>query len=477
VLQGRRRRLILHFWAFTATDVAIVAAAGLAGWLLTVAGADPATAWLHLSASGPKPADVALAAGLVLVWHYVFRSLGLYRSRRMGLIMAEWWDITRAVSVGTLMFAGLAVVFGQAHVGRAFIAAFWMVALVASCTLRTTLRLFLGEVRRKGHNLRHIIIVGSGPRGQRLGQQIRDREEMGYSLLGYIDNRGGHTDVEPLLGTLDDAAEILSHQPVDEVLVALPVKTYYQTIATIVGVCEELGITVRIPADFFHLRLATARIDRLGEEPILTLQTPTPSAPGLFLKRSVDFACSLFALVALTPLFAVIAAAIKLESKGPVLFAQERVGFGRRRFRMYKFRSMVPDAEARMKDLEAHNEASGAAFKIRNDPRVTRVGRFLRRYSLDELPQFWNVFVGDMSMVGPRPLPLRDTDALQSRWQKRRFSVKPGLTCLWQATGRHEVDFEQWMKLDLEYIDNWSIKLDFELMLKTVPAVIRGTGS
>ena len=452
----------------------IVAAALLAGVLLS--GVDPTAAWLSLTATRPSSSELALLAGLGLLWHYVFRSHGLYRSRRMGLIMAEWWDITRAVSLGTLMFAGLALLFEDGRVSRGFILTFWTVALVASCALRTTLRLFLGEVRRKGHNLRSIIIVGSGPRGQRLGRQIRAREEMGYHLLGYIDNKGGHAHVEPLLGMLDDITEILSHQPVDEVLVALPVKSYYQTIASVVSVCEELGITVRIPADFFHLRLATARMDRLGEEPILTLMTPTPSEPGLFLKRSVDFACSLFALLALTPLFAAIAAAIKLESRGPVLFYQERVGLGRRRFRMYKFRSMVPDAEAKMKDLESQNEASGAAFKMRNDPRVTRVGRFLRRYSLDELPQFWNVFVGDMSIVGPRPMSLRDANALQSRWQKRRFSVKPGLTCLWQATGRHEVDFEQWMKLDLEYIDNWSLTLDFELMLKTVPAVIRGTG-
>jgi exopolysaccharide biosynthesis polyprenyl glycosylphosphotransferase len=467
---------LLHFGAFTATDVAIVVMAGLVAWMVTSTPVPLAQVLFHLSQHPPKVEDIALVMAVMALWHYVFKSLGLYRSRRMGLIMAEWWDITRAVTLGTLLFAGLATIFERVQVGRSFIFIFWLVALVASCALRTTLRLFLGEVRRKGHNLRNIIIVGSGQRGHRLGKQIHAREEMGYSLLGYIDNHHGHTHVEPLLGTLDEAAEILSHQPVDEVLVALPVKSYYQTIAAIVSVCEELGITVRIPADFFHLRLATARMDRIGEEPILTLQTPMPSEPGLFVKRSVDFVCSLFALVALTPLFAAIAAAVKLESKGPVFFAQERVGLGRRRFRMYKFRSMVPDAEARMKDLEAHNEASGAAFKMRNDPRVTRVGRFLRRYSLDELPQFWNVFVGDMSIVGPRPMSLRDANALQSRWQKRRFSVKPGLTCLWQATGRHEVDFDQWMKLDLQYIDNWSIKLDFQLMLKTVPAVIRGTG-
>jgi exopolysaccharide biosynthesis polyprenyl glycosylphosphotransferase len=474
-LQSRQRRLLAHFWAFTAADVSILALAGIAGWLQ--AQPDPWTALRLLPSLRPASTDLLLAAGVVFLWHYVFRTQGLYRSRRMGLIMAEWWDITRAASFGTLMLAGLVVLFDRGLLSRAYVVTFWATALVGSCVMRTTLRLFLGEVRRKGHNLRNVVIVGSGLRGQRVGTQLRAREEMGYHLLGYVDD--GHaadTHAAPILGTLDETTEILSHQQVDEVIVALPVKSYYQKIAEVVTVCEELGITVRIPADFFHLRLATARMDRLGQEPILTLQTPTPSVPGLFLKRSVDFVGSLFALLLLTPLFAVIAVAIKLDSKGPVLFAQERVGIGRRRFRMFKFRSMVVDAEARMKDLESQNEASGAAFKIRNDPRVTAVGRFIRRYSLDELPQFWNVLVGDMSMVGPRPMSLRDAHALQSRWQKRRFSVKPGLTCVWQATGRHEVDFEQWMKLDLHYIDNWSIKLDFELMLKTVPAMIRGTG-
>jgi lipopolysaccharide/colanic/teichoic acid biosynthesis glycosyltransferase len=173
----------------------------------------------------------------------------------------------------------------------------------------------------------------------------------------------------------------------------------------------------------------------------------------------------------------VIVAAILLTSRGPVFFKQQRVGLHRRLFGMVKFRTMVVDAEAKQHDLEHLNQVSGAAFKIDNDPRVTSVGRLLRKLSLDELPQLWNVLVGDMSLVGPRPLPLRDVERFESDWQHRRCSVKPGLTCLWQINGRHEIDFEHWMELDLQYIDNWSLSLDLDILVKTIPAVIRGTGA
>ena len=173
----------------------------------------------------------------------------------------------------------------------------------------------------------------------------------------------------------------------------------------------------------------------------------------------------------------IIAIAIKLDSRGPVFFRQDRVGLKRKIFKMHKFRTMHLDAEERIKELEALNEVDGAAFKMTNDPRVTRVGRTLRKLSLDELPQFIDVLNGNMSLVGPRPLPIRDVERFDQNWQKRRFSVKPGLTCLWQVNGRHEVDFENWMELDLEYIDNWSLSLDFDILLKTVPAVFRGTGA
>jgi lipopolysaccharide/colanic/teichoic acid biosynthesis glycosyltransferase len=179
----------------------------------------------------------------------------------------------------------------------------------------------------------------------------------------------------------------------------------------------------------------------------------------------------------LSPWFAIIALAIKLDSRGPVFFSQDRVGLKRKKFKMHKFRTMRIDAEDLVKDLEDQNEVNGAAFKMTNDPRVTKVGRILRKLSLDELPQFFDVLLGNMSLVGPRPLPMRDVERFDKSWQKRRFGVKPGLTCLWQINGRHEIDFEHWMELDLEYIDNWSLTMDFDILLKTVPAVLRGTGA
>ena len=190
----------------------------------------------------------------------------------------------------------------------------------------------------------------------------------------------------------------------------------------------------------------------------------------------LDFFTS-FLLVLCLPLFLLVALVIKLDSEGPVFFVQERVGLSKRRFRMIKFRTMVADAEVRMKEIEHLNEKQGPIFKIRKDPRLTRVGRWLRKMSIDELPQFLNVFLGDMSLVGPRPLPMRDVRGLAEAWQKRRFSVKPGLTCLWQISGRSNLTFEEWMQLDLEYIDRWSLALDCKILLRTIPAILTTEGA
>jgi exopolysaccharide biosynthesis polyprenyl glycosylphosphotransferase len=195
------------------------------------------------------------------------------------------------------------------------------------------------------------------------------------------------------------------------------------------------------------------------------------------IKRAIDILGSGLALILLAPVLAAAVIAIKLTSPGPVFFLQERVGLNKRRFKIFKFRTMVPNAEALMARLERQNEASGPVFKMRNDPRITPIGRFLRRTSVDELPQFFNVLKGEMSLVGPRPLPLRDYNGFNEDWQRRRFSVKPGITCLWQVNGRSNISFDQWMKLDLKYMDEWSLWLDLKILVKTVPAVLRGQGA
>jgi exopolysaccharide biosynthesis polyprenyl glycosylphosphotransferase len=415
-------------------------------------------------------------------WYLIFRWHGLYRSRRIGQIQAEWWDVAKAVAVGTLLLSTIAFLADVSAVNRHFLAVFIGLSLAATLLMRTALRLLLVDARRRGRNLRNVVIVGCGRTGTALGREIRRRPDLGYLILGYIDDITApqnplHGEPEKLLASLEGAEHILETLEVDEVFIALPVVSYFETVKKIIEVCEMLGLVVRIPADLFQLRFAKAGVDYLDETAILTLQATTPASFPLALKRTIDVVCSFSALLLLAPLFAVIAAAIKVDSGGPVFFLQQRVGLGRKKFRLIKFRTMVSDAEARLKEIEAYNEVNGAAFKMKDDPRVTKVGRFLRKCSLDELPQFLNVLKGNMSLVGPRPLPLRDVERFDARWQKRRFSVKPGITCLWQSNGRHEIGFEHWMELDLQYIDHWSLKLDFEILLKTIPVVLRGTGA
>ncbi len=429
-----------------------------------------------------KMGNIFMFLAFAMVWMIIFETCGLYRSRRISPLLGLWWDVLKATTMGTLVLPAMAMILDLEAVNRTFIATFFTTAFLSTGLARTWIRFALGEARRQGRNLRNLVIVGCGPRGARVGNDIRQRPDLGYLLLGYVDDMPApHTSVrqgrEKLLGNLDEIEELLTSLQVDEVLIALPLKSHYAKIEQIIDICEDLGITIRMPADFFHLEVASSEVDYLDGSPIMTLRTPTPSLSGLMLKRVLDVAFSAVGLLLLAPVFLVAAIAVRLDSPGPVFFSQERVGFGRRSFRMFKFRTMVTNAEELLAKLEEDNEVDGAAFKMKDDPRITRVGRILRKFSIDELPQLWNVLVGQMSIVGPRPLPLRDVQAFDRRWQNRRFSVKPGLTCLWQANGRHNIGFDEWMELDLQYIDQWSLGLDLEIILKTVPAVLRGTGA
>jgi exopolysaccharide biosynthesis polyprenyl glycosylphosphotransferase len=278
-----------------------------------------------------------------------------------------------------------------------------------------------------------------------------------------------------VLGQLDQLGTILERNVVDLVVFAVS-RDRLEVVEEALRTCEEQGVAAKICLDLFPRRVARIAVEDVAGLPLLSFSSTPSDAIALVAKRAFDLVASAAALVLLAPVLLAIAAAVKLDSPGPVLFRQRRVGLAGRTFTLYKFRSMRQDAEAQRRALEARNEMDGPVFKIRDDPRVTRVGRFLRRTSLDELPQFWNVLRGEMSVVGPRP-PIPAEVRRYARWQRRRLSVKPGLTCTWQVSGRNEVDFDRWMALDLDYIDTWSLWGDVRIVLKTIPAVLLGRGA
>jgi exopolysaccharide biosynthesis polyprenyl glycosylphosphotransferase len=280
---------------------------------------------------------------------------------------------------------------------------------------------------------------------------------------------------EPLI--VEQLNSVIADQPVDEVLVALPIDKYGPLVEMIVRQCEEQGIIVRVRTEMSHLRIGRLYVDELEGVPVMTIQSGPQDSWELLTKRLIDLVGSVALLLALAPLFAIVALLIKFDSPGPILFAQERVGYNKRRFQVLKFRTMVVEAEKQQHMFEHLNEAEGPVFKIKKDPRTTRVGALLRRFSIDELPQLFNVFKGEMSLVGPRPLPVRDVERIDIQWHKRRFSIKPGITCLWQVKGRSNIGFNEWVRMDLDYIDRWSLGLDFRILLKTLPAVLKGPGA
>ena len=265
-------------------------------------------------------------------------------------------------------------------------------------------------------------------------------------------------------------------QVVDEVLIALPLRTHYAEIQRAMETCERSGVQATFLVDVFRSTIARPRLRATGPLTLLTMLTVTDDY-RLMVKRACDLVAGSVMLLAAAPILIVTAVAVKLTSPGPVIFVQERYGLNKRRFRMFKFRSMAVGAEARLAEVEARNEQSGPIFKIRNDPRLTPIGRFLRRTSIDELPQLFNVLKGDMSLVGPRPMSLRDVGLFSEAWLMRRFSVRPGITGLWQVSGRSNLSFEDWITLDLRYIDEWSLLLDLGILLRTVPAVFKGSGA
>lgn len=420
----------------------------------------------------------ALFFGLLLICWYIFLSnLWLYRSRRLAQWHDELLDVFKAVSYNSVALTFIAVIAQWSVVDRTVLVGFWLTAFELLFVLRLARRVILSHFRRRGLNPRYVLIAGVGPRGQQMAQRFERHPELGYRLLGFIDNVSTPDEVPRLLGRLETLPEYLAGNIVDEIIITLPVKSYYQEIASIVRLAEDQGVMVRIHSDLFNRRLARSVAEQFDEIPVLTLYMSPRTDWKMGIKRLIDVIVSGLALLLLSPLLAIIALAVRLTSPGPAIFVQERVGFNKRRFQMFKFRTMVIDAEQRMAEIEHLNEAQGPVFKIKKDPRLTPIGGFLRKTSLDELPQLYNVLKGDLSLVGPRPMSVRDFERFDEFWFNRRFTVRPGITCIWQVSGRSNTSFEQWIQQDLDYIDNWSLALDLKILFKTIPAVLRGDGA
>ena len=407
----------------------------------------------------------------------IFSSCGLYRSHRLAHLGRRAREILLAVTLITGIFLLLRGPLDLSFARNNFLLLYWLLVFVSLMLFHEAALRLLYYARVRGRNLRHIVIVGEQQEAAMLAERIAKDSTLGYRVMGVIHPEGPAQAQSDELEVVSGLESIMSQHPVDEVLVILPSKNYGSLVEKIVSRCEEQGVIVRVRPEMFELRTAKMYADELEGLPLLTIRSGPHDDWGLAVKRFIDLAGSLILLFMLAPLFALVAAVIKLESPGLIFFAQERVGLNKRRFKMLKFRTMVDGAEKRQAELEELNEAAGPVFKIKNDPRLTHIGKFLRRFSIDELPQLVNVLKGDMSLVGPRPLPVRDVERIDVASQKRRFSIKPGLTCLWQVNGRSDIGFEEWVRLDLQYIDQWSLGLDMLILLKTIPAVFRGPGA
>jgi exopolysaccharide biosynthesis polyprenyl glycosylphosphotransferase len=367
------------------------------------------------------------------------------------------------------------------NLSRPFLMLFSAYAWVLLLLFRLTAGRVVGVIRREFAAPHYVMVAGTGERALRIGRLIEESAVYGVRLRGFLTEQTGAAPREIALNAVHpvrpiaELPSILRQHVVDEVIFAVGSESLAD-LEEIFLLCDEEGVRTRVAVDFFPHVNSTVSLDRFGAIPLLTFSAAPYDEIRLLVKRSTDVAIAAAGLVVLAPLMALIALAIRLTSPGPAIFRQVRCGLNGRRFLFYKFRSMVENAEDLKSSLAHLNARDEVVFKIPHDPRLTGLGRYLRKFSIDEWPQLWNVLRGDMSLVGPRPAVQSEVDQYQ-RWQRRRLRMRPGLTCLWAISGRDQVDFETWMKMDMQYIDNWSLALDWKILLRTIPRVLTGHGA
>jgi exopolysaccharide biosynthesis polyprenyl glycosylphosphotransferase len=427
------------------------------------------------------PFDSFLRYALLLTFVLLalFSMKGLYRIQRNAGLLDYTGTLISGTTTGIALVVLLTIIQRPLY-SRLLYAFAWGAIIVLLCVSRAV----LVGVRRwrwtRGIGRERVLVIGGTGLGRQVMDSIVAQTFLGYSLVGYLEDRDppaserrdGHF---RYLGVVQSLEAIARALPIDQVIIALPFWEHHR-LPEIVTVCRAAGIEFRVVPDLFELSFDRVNVANLSGIPLIGLKELSLKGGNLLLKRAIDLALIVLAAPVLLPLAGVIALAVKWDSPGPAIFRQRRVGKGGRLFTTYKFRTMVLDAEARKAELSKLNEADGPVFKIRDDPRMTRIGRFLRRASLDEIPQFWNVLRDEMSLVGPRP-QLPEEVALYEDWHQRRLEVKPGLTGLWQVLGRSDTSFDEMVRLDIYYAENWSPGMDLRIMLETIPAVLSGKGA
>jgi exopolysaccharide biosynthesis polyprenyl glycosylphosphotransferase len=428
-----------------------------------------------------KLVNLAVFFIILAAWHVVLTAVGQYRSQRLASKRSMSFDAIKATTFASLFLGAAGLVFQIRMITPLFLVLFWIISSLLVAGTRMLIRRSLEIARVHGRNLRYVLILGTNRRAIEFANRLDATPELGFRVLGFVDENWhgplGLTTPHQICCGFDDLSEYLRRNVIDEVANYLPLRSFYERCSHIAGACEQHGIFMRFDPEIFNLKIARAGADEIDGNAHITAHSLPPEGWSTRAKRTLDIALSFVLLVLLAPVLAAVALVVKLTTPGPVFFWQERIGRNKRRFFLCKFRTMVPNAENLLPGLESRNEAAGPVFKIKNDPRITPIGRLLRRTSLDELPQLLNVLTGEMSLVGPRPLPVRDYEGFSEDWQRRRFSVRPGITCLWQVGGRSNIGFDQWMKLDLQYLDQWSIWLDVKILAMTIPAVLKGSGA
>ncbi len=420
---------------------------------------------------------VALALTVILL--VVYKLEGVYNQRRG----ASWLDEVRAIFSGTLIGIAIMIVlffyYRPQFYSRLMFGYAGILIVVTLSIGRLVERKVMDQLRKRGIGVDRVLIIGAGEVGRAIMRNIIAKPELGYQVVGFIDDdpERGRNDIGRFkaLGGTDRLPSILQERAVDEVIITLP-WTSRPKILDIMAQCERRRVRAKFVPDLFQMSLSRVDVDDINGIPVIGVKEVSIRGWNLALKRAIDVGVSAALLAFLAPLMLFIAVLIKVDSPGPVIFKQVRVGRGGRRFTLYKFRSMREGAEEEMKKLAALNEAQGPIFKIRDDPRLTSVGRALRRRSLDELPQLYNVLRGDMSLVGPRP-PIPSEVEQYQEWHRRRLEISPGMTGLWQVSGRSDLTFDEMVMLDIFYMENWSLWLDFKIMLKTIPTIILGKGA